>query len=102
VAQTVPAFNVYVSYANFAGQGQNQHPQIFVARSTDCGKTFGKPVKLSNGTQANQGSSSAIDPLTGAVYVVWRNFDNPSGIYISKSTDGGASWSNQPTRIAAI
>jgi hypothetical protein len=100
----VGAFNVYISYANFTG-GSNK-PDIFVATSSDCGTTFGKPTKISSGGAANQGTSSAIDPLTGAVYIVWRGFfipatgstpAVPNQILMSKSTDGGASWSKPVT-----
>ena len=58
--QPVAAFNHYVSYANFTGQGQNQHPQILVAVSRDCGKTYAKPVKVSNSLDTNSGSSTAM------------------------------------------
>ncbi len=71
-AETVGAFNVYVSYANFTGNSNK--PDVYVAVSSDCGKTFGKPNKISSGGQSNQGTSSAVDPLTGAVYIVWRGF----------------------------
>ena len=49
--------------------------------------------------KANPGTSLAVDPLTGAVYVAWRNFDGPDAIYISKSTDGGKKW-RKPIRVA--
>ena len=100
-SETVPAFNVYVSFANFVGQSaDNEHPQVHVAVSTDCGKTFGKPIKLSSPLKANSGTNIAIDPLTGAVYVVWRNFDGPGAIYMAKSTDGGKTWSKKPILVA--
>lgn len=109
VSQIVPAFNVYVSFANFGGSGQNQHPQAFVAVSQDCGTTFGKPIKLSNSLDASQGTSIAVDPTNGDVYVVWRRFGEPTGsppkpdqIIMSKSSDGGKTWSNQPVTVATI
>ena len=100
-AETVGAFNVYVSYANFTGNSNK--PDIYVATSSDCGKTFGKPNKISSGGQANQGTSSAIDPLTGAVYIVWRGFA-PDAILMSKSTDGGeiVEQTDQPSRQRSI
>ena len=100
VAETVPAFNVYVSYANFTGQDPtNPHPFINVAVSTDCGKTFGKPNKVSQGGTSSQGSSIAIDPQTGTVYVVWRSF-TPNAINLVSSTDGGKTWSNKPITVS--
>ena len=75
-AETVGAFNVYVSYANFTGNGSN--PSIFVATSSDCGKTFGKPVKISQAYKANQGTSSAVDPLTGRRLCRLAQFRRPA------------------------
>src|SRR5205085_10349508 len=38
--KAVPAFNVYISYANSVGQSTgNPHPQMFVARSRNRGQT---------------------------------------------------------------
>ncbi|MBI5086297.1 MAG: pentapeptide repeat-containing protein [Acidobacteria bacterium] len=99
-ATPVPAFNVYVSYSNFVGNsGSNPHPQILVARSVDCGRTFEKPVKVSNSVDTNSGSVVTIDPQTGTIYVIWRRFGDPAagtqdGIYVAKSTDGGSKFSN--------
>ena len=60
VAETVPAFNVYVSYANFTGQSAtSQNPSINVVVSSDCGKTFSKPNKISTGGTTSQGSAIA-------------------------------------------
>ncbi|MBI5282132.1 MAG: pentapeptide repeat-containing protein [Candidatus Solibacter usitatus] len=105
--KAAPAFNVYVSYSNFVGNsGSNPHPQILVARSVDCGKTFQKPVKVSNSVDTNSGSVVTIDPQTGTIYVIWRRFGDAAagtqdGIYVSKSTDGGSKFSN-PSLIASF
>ena len=102
-AETVGAFSVYVSFANFTGQGQNEKPSIYVAASNDCGRTFAAPVKVSNPLNENQGTTSAVDPLTGHVYVAWRNFDGVDGsIYVVKSIDGGATWTKNPIRVATF
>ena len=105
-AETVPAFSVYVSYALFAGTGNNEHPTVYVAASQDCGNTFDKPVKVSNSLDANSGTSMVVNPLTGTVYVVWRRFGSlespakPDEIYVNKSSDGGKTWLNQAVRVA--
>lgn len=105
--QAVPSFSVYVAYSNFVGNStDNPHPQIYVARSHDCGATFEKPVKVSASIATNQGSVVAVDPLDGTVYVAWRQFftetnQTPHGIYIAKSTDGGKSF-DKPVLIANI
>jgi hypothetical protein len=99
-AQTpVPAFNVYASWSNFVGQDpSNPHPQVFVARSTDCGFTFSKAKKVSQSVATNQGTVLTIDPQNGTVYLFWRQFftaanNTPDAVYFVKSTDGGNTWS---------
>jgi signal peptidase I len=62
--------------------------EIYFAKSTDGGNTFGKIVNISN----NSGISSipSISAYNSSVCVVWE--DNSSGnyeIYFAKSTDGG-------------
>ncbi|MEO8025413.1 MAG: MBG domain-containing protein [Bryobacteraceae bacterium] len=104
-AAPVPAFNVYVSYSNFVGNSSsNPHPQILVATSHDCGQTFDKATKVSNSVDTNSGSTVTIDPVSGAIYVIWRRFGDastgsPDAIYVSKSTNGGSKFSN-PSLVA--
>src|SRR5262249_40088819 len=50
-----------------------------------------------------QGTAIAIGPNDGAVYVAWRQFARnglPSGIFFTKSTDGGNSFS--PSQQLAV
>ncbi|MEO8681824.1 MAG: putative Ig domain-containing protein, partial [Vicinamibacterales bacterium] len=77
---------------------------IMLARSTDCGRTFSNPKKISERNQINQGSVAAIDSATGTIYVAWREFMSalqPDAILITKSTDGGDTFST-PVKIATI
>ncbi len=100
VTQTIPAGNVYIGYSAFVGGTNNTHTQILVARSTDCGQTWTKPTKLSESYQVNQGTSIAIDPTNGTVYVAWRQFSStntPNAVLVAKSTDGGNSFSKVTT-----
>lgn len=104
---TVPAFNVYVAYSNFVGKDTaNPHPQILMTVSSDCGATFGKPIKVSQSVATSSGSVLTVDPKTGAVYLFWRQFfttanQSPDAIYMVKSTDGGKTWTN-PSLVAQI
>ncbi len=87
---------VYIAYSIFLGSGKNIHSQILISRSLDGGKTWERPVKVSEGEQKNQGTTLAVDPIEGRVYVAWRRFASPSapdGILISKSEDFGQTWS---------
>ena len=100
VSQTIPAGNVYIAYSAFVGGTNNVHTQILVARSSDCGQTWTKPTKVSESYQLNQGSTIAIDPQTGNLYVAWRQFStssSPNALLVAKSTDAGNSFSKAVT-----
>lgn len=115
-SEVVPAGAVFVSYTAFNsgtttsghdGDGDDDDDvpssdtQIFFARSTDCGKTFGAPIRIAAGS-INQGSVSVVDPSSAGnaaatVYVAFRRFADSShrgGIAIAKSTNGGATFGN--------
>ncbi|HEX6084504.1 MAG TPA: sialidase family protein [Thermoanaerobaculia bacterium] len=74
---------------------------VFFARSTDGGKTWQQPRPI---TPFNTGTALfqtlAVDPVNGDVVLAWLDRRaNPAGkkfrLYTSRSTDGGATWSEQ-------
>jgi hypothetical protein len=92
-------------------------------RSSDHGATWSKPVfvsKLVDRTVRTPGDGLplrtgdiapdiAIDGSTGDVYVVWQDaVSGTPAIYLSKSTDGGRTWStaqkvsDSPTGVSAF
>lgn len=89
----IPCGNVYVSYSAFVGKtDDNIRSKIYFKRSIDCGRTWGAAIKLSESQHTDQGTTIAIDPDTGAIYVAWRRFATASqsnAIVFVKSTDGG-------------
>ncbi len=93
IPQSLSCGNAYVAYASFLGKPtDNPHTQVLVARSTDCGATWNKSVKVTESYQLNQGATLAIDPRNGDLYVAWQLFTNvnqPAAIMISRSTDFG-------------
>ena len=96
VTQTFPAGNIYVAYAMFVGGQVNIRSKINFVKSSDCGATWTKPIMLSQTYAINQGTSIAVDPETGYVYVAWRVFQGGSdadSIVVVKSTDGGNTFS---------
>jgi hypothetical protein len=94
--------NVYVAWARYSGQATNTF--IFFTRSTDGGRTFSKPVRLTEGQAEEQFADIAIGPQ-GAVYVTYREIAHQKStenrIRIVRSTDGGQSFS-LPRTVASI
>ena len=102
--QTIPAGNVYLAYSVFVGNDINTRTKILFTRSTDCGATWSNPIKLSEGFPVNQGTMAAVDPVSGAVYVAWRqlkNVNNPDAILVAKSVDGGRTFT-KATQVASF
>ena len=104
VTQALPVGNVYVAYSQFTGKVSDGSSlgQLMFARSTDCGATWSAPILISGTNHINQGSTIALDPRTGAVYVVWRRFGWPlkpstpterDAILIARSLDRGKTFS---------
>jgi VCBS repeat-containing protein len=94
--------NVYVSYTTFNGLTKDGKTQskLTVARSTDSGETF-STTKINQPYQQGQGTSLAVDPQNGTLYVAWRHFNSPDTILVHKSTNFGQTWSGQPVDLLA-
>jgi hypothetical protein len=94
-----PWGNVYVCWAQFVGnQGNNG---VFFSRSTDGGITYSQPQKISEGVHGSQFCDIAVTSV-GTVYVTWRSFEGRghgqvNGVVITKSTDGGATFTRPRT-----
>ena len=73
--QNIPAGPVYVAYTSITGEGTALKAEILLTRSTDCGKTWAAPMRVSRAEDPiNQGANITIDPRDGSVYVAWRRF----------------------------
>ncbi|MFC2168717.1 SBBP repeat-containing protein [Acidobacteriota bacterium] len=94
--QDVPVGNVYIVYSIFLGDlTSNIHNKVMFVKSSDYGNTWEHPVKLSESESIGQGTTLAIDPESGDIYVTWRRFangSNPDAIIFCKSSDGGKKW----------
>jgi hypothetical protein len=94
--------NVYVAWARYSGQAANN--LIFFSRSTDGGRTFSKPQRLTGGLGEEQFADMAVGPQ-GAIYLTYREIAHQSStenrIRIVRSTDGGVSFSD-PVTVASI
>src|SRR5262249_15012407 len=86
--------NVYVAWDQTNGFASNN--AVLFSRSTDHGLTFSQPVKV---TPNEHGPASFADLAVGpdgAVYLAFVSYPSSSrpssDIWLSKSTDGGASF----------
>jgi hypothetical protein len=87
--------NVYLAWTRFDVYGSHDpecHTQIYFSRSTDGGKTFSMPFRISDtggdcidSDNTVEGAVPAVGPK-GEVYIVWAG---SSGLVFDKSTDGG-------------
>lgn len=87
--------NVYLAWTRFDvyGSSDPEHrSQIFFTRSTDQGRTFSMPFRISDtggdcvdSDNTVEGAVPAVGP-NGEVYVVWAG---PLGLVLDKSLDGG-------------
>jgi len=108
--QNVARHNVYMAYSVFVGSlSGGDQSKIMFARSTDCGTTWEKPIKISESNLLNQGTTIAVSPKDGKIYLAWRRFGSssePSTIMTCKSTDFGQSFTKAvavvPTGINAF
>jgi PKD repeat protein len=114
--QTGPNGEVYVIWAIYDSWPSDE-TSIGMAKSTDGGVTFAPATRIisnirgirNTGTSKNQRVNSfpsmAVDisggPNNGNIYVIWTNVGVPGtntgsdiDIYMSRSTNGGTSWSS--------
>ncbi|MGC1614943.1 MAG: kelch repeat-containing protein [Candidatus Acidiferrum sp.] len=106
VRQSFAAGNVYIAYTDFltATKANSTPTHLMFTHSTDCGVTWSTPVQINTGTTTSQGSAIAVNPITGAVYVAWRQFASAgisNAILIAQSTNAGKSFS-KPVQISTF
>ena len=103
VVRTGPDGTLYVLWEDSDLAGSKQ----VVAVSHDGGLTFSHPITIAHFTdiqdpipganfRTDSFASAAVDQASGAVYAAWarRSASGSGEIVVSKSTDGGATWSN--------
>ena len=90
---------VYMSYRQILAAGANASNVIFVAKSTDGGKTFPQQVATFPATSAvtaRREGNLVVDPYTGNLYTSFRpqelNGHTRAELWLLKSTDGGSTW----------
>jgi hypothetical protein len=94
---------IYVTWAQFDGL-QGTHSPVLVATSTDGGKTFSAAAKVTVGNIRNNQDQRIVTAPNGDAYLTFDNgIQGGKGtvLYVSKSTDGGATWSS-PVQFATL
>ena len=96
-AQCIPdiavdiAGHIYVTWYD----NRNGNPDIYFAKSTDGGATFGANVRVDDTgvSSSAQAKPDITVDKNGDVYIAWHDKRNGNhDIYFSKSTDGGATF----------
>lgn len=82
--------NVYMVWQD----ERNGNWDIYFAKSTDGGKSFGTNIRVNDDTStSNQGTPSITIDKNEDIYIVWADERNGNyDIYFSKSTNGGESF----------
>ncbi len=86
----------YMSYVQFSSTTNTS--QVLVSTSPDCGVTWTQQPQLSSTQQLNQGTSIAIDPIDGTVWVAWRRVGSagqPDAILLARSITQGNTFTPQ-------
>ncbi len=87
--------NVYLAWTRFDVYGSRDpecHSQIYFSRSTDGGKTFSMPFRISDRAGDCLDSDNTVEGavpavgVKGEVFIVWAG---PQGLVFKKSLDGG-------------
>ena len=94
---------IYVTWAQFNGL-QGTHSPVLVATSTNGGRSFSSPVKVSVGNIRNNQDQRIVTAPNGDAYLTFDNgVQGGKGtvLYVSKSADGGATWSD-PIQFASL
>lgn len=100
--------NVYITWQDFRNGGVtvNGGSDVYFARSTDKGQTFGSDVRLDTGE--DPGLHDSFVPQIAAddddVYVVWHDdrFGESNDALMNYSSDGGVTWNTSASAADAV
>ncbi|MFA5146197.1 MAG: sialidase family protein [Candidatus Omnitrophota bacterium] len=80
--------NIYIAWIDI----RNAYTVLYVAKSIDGGRSFGKSVRVSDPKIFAYSPSLAVDSV-GNIYAAWiSSKDDISNVYFAKSIDGGLSF----------
>ena len=94
---------IYLTWAQFTGL--SSHSPVYVATSTDGGRSFGLPVAVTSGSvRSDQDQRIVTHPRT---HVAYLTFDNSiqggkgTDMYVSTSANSGKTWSS-PVQVGTF
>lgn len=86
---------IYLTWAQFNGNGS--HSPVYVATSSDGGRSFSLAQKVTSGSVRNdQDQRIVTDPRNGTAYLTFDNSiqgGKGTALYVSSSANRGATWS---------
>jgi hypothetical protein len=95
---TAPDGSIYLSELRVVG-GSLAGLHFMKGTPTGSGVTWTPPVAMGTSGVSPDKEAMAVDPATGHIYITFTRFSGGSGIWLFKSTDGGASFTG-PTVIS--
>jgi BNR repeat-like domain len=92
---------IYVTWAQFSG---NVNSDVYVSVSRDGARTFSRPVLVTSSNVKNNQDQRIVTAPDGTAYLTFDNSVNGKKnlvLFVSKSTDGGQTWS-APTQFGSV
>lgn len=85
---------IYLTWAQFTGL--SSHSPVYVATSTDGGRSFGTPVAVTSGSVRSDQDQRIVTDARGTAYLTFDNSvqgGKGTAMYVSISSNRGKSWS---------
>ena len=91
--------NIYVVFAKDAAKGKSADLDVFITKSTDGGKTWSSPLRVSSTSTGHQYLPAVSVDSSGRANVTYLDRrDDPNNCrtntYLSRSTDGGTTFTD--------
>ncbi|MEW6403120.1 MAG: sialidase family protein [Chloroflexota bacterium] len=94
-------------YGQHVSVGYNHAQQVWVSSSHDGGATFDEVKINQNGKLGWALAGGGTITPNGSIYFAWAGYEQNGGargnvnLYVSRSTDGGATWTNKVIDVSA-
>jgi len=92
---------LYVVWTDFVARRGPNAVRIFFAASTDHGATFTAPQQISAPSSFGTFATAGVG-TEGEIYVAWNSNAATDRIWLTRSLDGGATWSKNDVRVTDV